>query len=111
LPKEWAVPIEYVLVLISAFMAILACLWMGVVVRVFVNNESRLVALEEYKSHEVIRNELLVSRFKEMLSQLEIRLGANLEAKLETKRASIEQTITQMGNEVVNAVKKNGGTK
>jgi hypothetical protein len=105
LPQEnWVVPIDYVLSLISAFVGVLGLLWVGVVARVFVNNERRLVTLEEYKGNEEVRTQLLVTRFREMLLETELRIGRNLESK----RASIEGTITEQVAEVVKAV-KNGG--
>jgi hypothetical protein len=103
----WLVPFSYVLELIGAFVAILVAVWMGVVVRVFVNNERRLVTLEAYADprSEQARDTRLMLQFQVMLKDMELRLGNNLEAK----RSSIESTIKQQVGEVVEAM-KNGGT-
>lgn len=102
------VPLEYFEYVISGFLAMLGALWLGITWRVYVNNERRIMALENYADprNEDIRNRLLMSQFENALARLELRLGNNLEAK----RASIEQSITQVGTEVVQAV-KNGGAK
>jgi hypothetical protein len=103
----WFVPFDYVVSLVGVFIGALGLLWFGVVVRVFVNNERRLVALETYADprNEDIRNKLLMSQFRELLAQMELRLGNNLEVK----RASIESTIRSKVNEVVETLKENGG--
>jgi hypothetical protein len=100
-----SVPLEYFEEVISAFVAILGFLWLGVTWRVYMNNERRLSVLEEFTRNETMRNELLISQFKQMLLATELRLALNLESK----RASIESTITQQVNEVVEAVKKSNG--
>ena len=105
LGPTWSVPLEYVLVLISAFVAILAMLWAGVVVRVFVNVERRLLTLEEYKRNEDVRTQLLITEVKKMLLEHRLEIGRDLEAK----RSSIEGTITRKVSEVVEAL-KNGDT-
>jgi hypothetical protein len=109
LEKGWFVPLEYVLILISAFVAILTSLWLGVVAKVFIDMEPRIKAVEAYADPraEALRNELLMSQFKLLLADMESRMGRNLEAK----RASIETTITSQVSEVVSALKKNGGAK
>jgi hypothetical protein len=103
----WFVPFDYVVSLVGVFIGALGLLWFGVVVRVFVNNERRLVNLEAYADprNEVMRNDLLIARFKLMLADMEIRLGTNLESK----RVSIESTIKSQVNQVVDALKENGG--
>ena len=102
----WVVPFSYVLELVAAFMAILTAVWLGVVVRVFVNNERRLVTLEAYADPraEQARDVRLMLQFQVMLKDMELRLGRNLE----DKRASIESTVTTKVDEVVKAI-KNGG--
>jgi hypothetical protein len=101
-----SVPLGYVELGVSLFLGILGLLWLGVTWRVYVNNERRLVALEEYKANEAIRTELLISKFREMLLKTEMRIGDNLESK----RDSIESTITAQVSEVVKTI-KNGGAK
>jgi hypothetical protein len=103
----WFVPFDYVVSLVGVFIGALGLLWFGVVVRVFVNNERRLVNLEAYADprNENVRNNLLMAQFKVLLAEMELRLGNNLEVK----RASIESTIRSKVNEVVETLKENGG--
>ncbi len=103
----WVVPIDYVLSLIGGFFTVLALLWFGVVARVFLNTEPRLIALENYMDprNETLRNDLLMARIKVMLAETELRLINNLEVK----RVSIESTIKSQVNEVVETLKANGG--
>ena len=105
----WFVPFEYVLTLVGAFVAILAALWLGVVVKVFVFQESRIASLEEYKANEGIRTQLLMAQFQVMLKESETRISQNFTHTLDTRRQSIETTIAQKVDEVVETI-KNGGT-
>ena len=103
----WVVPLDYVLALIGAFWTILAFLFLGLGWRVYVNHERRILIVEAYSDpkNEALRNELLMTRFREMLLETELRIGRNLESK----RASIESTIVQQVGDVVRTI-KNGGT-
>src|SRR5579862_5104568 len=102
------IPLEWFEFIVTLFLGLFSLLWFGVTWRVYMNNERRLVELETYADprNEDIRNKLLMAQFREMLAQMELRLGNNLESK----RASIESAITQVGDQIVNSVKKNGGS-
>jgi len=102
-----SVPLGYVLSLIGGFAVVLGGLWFGVVVKVFVDMEGRLVVAETYMDprNELLRNDALMLRIKVMLAETELRLKDNLESK----RASIESTITRQVGEVVETLKANGG--
>ena len=109
MPQGGWVPVEWFEIIVSLLFGALAFLWLGITYRVYVTIERRLLTAEAYMDprSEDIRNRLLMSQFEKLIIQLKLDLARDLEAK----RTSIEGTITQMGSEVVRAVKQNGGAK